>query len=405
VLLLVMAYGVLVTQASARAAADARVVGTFSMRAKVTTAVDVLDEYPGEMLTRRWSIRERDCVGNVCRVLKLDRERGEELHSRVLLRRVGPGRYSGHGVFYSALSCRDKVYPRGARVPYEITLTIAGTRKVDGVRFARRIRATYLNASRRDSTPCPLGPSHDSARYTGNDTSPLPTPARASFTSKVLLATQSVSFTDTSIASRSGGRIVSRLWTFGDPGSGAANTSTHARPTHVYVAPGSYLVTLAVSNADGLTSMSKQTVLVPGPPSAGFTYTVSGANVIFADHSSPGFGGSPITAWAWNFGDPSSGAQNTTTLENPTHTFSGPGTYTVTLTVTDGNGRMQTTAEAVVIAPPAGTPPPSASLTITPTVSPAADGAAQSASSIVASTERSLLASCGGERWSGCMTA
>jgi PKD repeat protein len=369
-LLLVMACGVLVTQASAQAAVDARVVGTFSMRAKVTTAVDVLGEYPGEMLTRRWSIRERDCTGNVCHVLKLNRGRGEDLHSRVLLRRVGPGRYSGHGVFYSALSCRDKVYPTGARVPYEITLTITGARMVDGIRFARRIRATYVNTSRRDSTPCPLGPSHDSARYTGNDTSPLPTPARASFTSKVLPTTQSVSFTDTSMAGRSGGRLVSRLWTFGDPGSGTANASTHARPTHVYAAPGSYLVTLAVSNADGLTSMFKQTVLVPGPPTAGFTYTVSGTTVMFADHSNPGFGGSPITAWAWNFGDPSSGAQDTTTLQNPTHTFSGPGTYTVTLTVTDANGRMGTTPETVIIAPPAGTPPPSTSLAITPNFSP-----------------------------------
>ncbi len=35
--------------------------------------------------------------------------------------------------------------------------------------------------------------------------------------------------------------------------------------------------------------------------------------------------------FSWNFGDPASGASNTSTLQNPTHTFSAPGTYTVTV--------------------------------------------------------------------------
>jgi gliding motility-associated-like protein len=36
----------------------------------------------------------------------------------------------------------------------------------------------------------------------------------------------------------------------------------------------------------------------------------------------------------WDFGDPLSGANNTSAQTNPTHTFSGPGSYTVTLTAT-----------------------------------------------------------------------
>jgi PKD repeat protein len=358
-LLLVTACGGVVTQASAQAAVDARVVGTFSMRAKITTAVDVLGEYPGEVLARRWLIKERDCVDNVCRVLKLDRERGQDLNSRVLLRRVGRGRYAGRGVFYSALSCRDRVYPRGSRAPYEIRLTIAGTRLIDGVRFAKRIRATYVNMSRGDSTPCPLGPSHDAATYTGRAVSALPRPPRASFTSEVRPTTQSVSFTNTSVATRPGGRIVSRLWSFGDPRSGAANGSTGKRPTHAYTAPGSYLVTLTVTNRDGLTSTSEQRVLVPGPPTAGFTYTISGTDAMFTDQSTPGFGGSPIVAWAWNFGDPTSGAQDTTGLDNPVHVFSGPGNYAVTLTVTDANGRTQIMTKTVTIASSARNASPS----------------------------------------------
>jgi len=36
--------------------------------------------------------------------------------------------------------------------------------------------------------------------------------------------------------------------------------------------------------------------------------------------------------YLWNFGDPLSGSQNTSTLENPSHEFTAPGTYVVSLT-------------------------------------------------------------------------
>jgi PKD repeat protein len=36
--------------------------------------------------------------------------------------------------------------------------------------------------------------------------------------------------------------------------------------------------------------------------------------------------------FSWNFGDPASGASNTSALQNPTHVFSAPGTYTITVT-------------------------------------------------------------------------
>ncbi|MGB5981571.1 MAG: gliding motility-associated C-terminal domain-containing protein [Nonlabens sp.] len=41
----------------------------------------------------------------------------------------------------------------------------------------------------------------------------------------------------------------------------------------------------------------------------------------------------PIDSVEWNFGDPSSGAQNTATGQNTTHVFSAPGTFTVTAEV------------------------------------------------------------------------
>jgi gliding motility-associated-like protein len=50
--------------------------------------------------------------------------------------------------------------------------------------------------------------------------------------------------------------------------------------------------------------------------------------------------------YSWNFGDPSSGVNNTSILENPTHIFSAPGTYSVTLTLTE---RCQTSIKIIPI--------------------------------------------------------
>ncbi len=54
--------------------------------------------------------------------------------------------------------------------------------------------------------------------------------------------------------------------------------------------------------------------------------------VFFTDSSS-----GPVGNWSWNFGDPASGGANTSALQDPSHTFSAAGTYTVTLIVSTGN--------------------------------------------------------------------
>ena len=40
-----------------------------------------------------------------------------------------------------------------------------------------------------------------------------------------------------------------------------------------------------------------------------------------------------ITSWLWDFGD-----GQTSTLQNPSHVYATPGSYTVTLTVTNSDG-------------------------------------------------------------------
>jgi PKD repeat protein len=68
---------------------------------------------------------------------------------------------------------------------------------------------------------------------------------------------------------------------------------------------------------------------VIGP--ASFTFTGSGLSYNFFGSGS----GSGTLSWAWNFGDPGSGINNTSTLQNPSHLFTTSGNYNVCLTVTN----------------------------------------------------------------------
>jgi PKD repeat protein len=164
-------------------------------------------------------------------------------------------------LFYAAVRCRGKVYPRGTEVPYRLALTVTRAVVVEGIAFAQRIAATYDNPGRLDSTPCQLGLSRDAARYSG--TTSLPSPPVASFTETIDPASASASFSDQSVSGRAGAALVSEAWQFGDPGSGSANAATGPNPTHTFSAPGTYTVSLTVTDANGLSSTSAQQVTIP----------------------------------------------------------------------------------------------------------------------------------------------
>lgn len=72
------------------------------------------------------------------------------------------------------------------------------------------------------------------------------------------------------------------------------------------------------------------------PIDATFSGDCSGSTVDFTNTSTP-----CPTLFSWNFGDPGS-AQNTSSQENPSHTYAVPGTYTVTLTASDACGASGT---------------------------------------------------------------
>jgi PKD repeat protein len=87
----------------------------------------------------------------------------------------------------------------------------------------------------------------------------------------------------------------------------------------------------------------------PAAPIAAFTWTptspVVNSAVQFTDQSS-----NTPTGWAWTFGD-----GGTSTAQNPTHTYTATGTYSVCLTASNATGNNQVCHSVVVSAtPPAG---------------------------------------------------
>lgn len=87
----------------------------------------------------------------------------------------------------------------------------------------------------------------------------------------------------------------------------------------------------------------------PVAPTAAFVYSPGALNPLqyfFYDQS----GGSPMS-WAWNFGDLDSGAQNLSTLQNPSHNFTAFGTFTVTLTATNAEGEDSISQFVVTVNP------------------------------------------------------
>jgi len=153
-----------------------------------------------------------------------------------------------------------------------------------------------------------------------------------------------VSF-DASGSTDADGTIVSWAWNFGDGATGSGMTAAHA-----YAASGTYAVTLTVTDDDGLTGVITKNVAVTynTPPIASFT-TTKDYMTIFVD-ASGSTDAQGIVSWTWNYGDGSSGSG-----VMDSHTYVLPGTYMITLTVTDTGGKTATVSKSV--SPSENSPP------------------------------------------------
>ncbi len=144
-------------------------------------------------------------------------------------------------------------------------------------------------------------------------------------------------------------------WYFGDPGSGVDNFATGPNATHTFSAPGFYRVFELGEFDDGMGDTIRCLAfhVVEIPVAASFEYdnACSGEVVAFADLSTF-LPGNSITSWSWDFGDPGSGANNTSADQNPTHIFTNPGDYDITLTITAASGCTSTKVQTLSVYPP-----------------------------------------------------
>mgnify|MGYP000847460224 FL=1 len=157
-------------------------------------------------------------------------------------------------------------------------------------------------------------------------------------------------FNDLSYASS--GYIAEWEWIFGDGNSTTVTFPNNPNVVHQYANPGVYNVTLNISTSLGCENTVTRQVVVSPNPVANFDAATAclGEPVAFTDLSQTNGGGN-IVNWNWNFGDPTSGVNNTSTLQNPAHTYAQPGTYTVSLIVTTANTCADTTTMDITIAP------------------------------------------------------
>jgi PKD repeat protein len=145
------------------------------------------------------------------------------------------------------------------------------------------------------------------------------------------------------------------FWNFGN-----GVTSTVKNPSVTYTQPGTYTVTLSAANAGGNNAFIRTAYITVNPstvlaPVANFSATpltgTAPLTVNFTDLTT-----NNPTSWSWNFGN-----GQTSTLKNPTTTYTTIGSYTVSLTATNSAGSNTFTRTSYITV--STTPPPS-----TPTV-------------------------------------
>ena len=136
-------------------------------------------------------------------------------------------------------------------------------------------------------------------------------------------------------------------WDFGD-----GSTSNEQNPKHSYSKAGNYIAKLTVTDSEGNKANDTAQVIVYEELKAdadGPYGGLVGSNIQFFGSAT---GGVPPYQWQWNFGDGSF-----SNLQNPVHSYSMPGVYTATLTVTDSIGNVAQDSAFVYVFTQDNTPP------------------------------------------------
>lgn len=153
------------------------------------------------------------------------------------------------------------------------------------------------------------------------------------FTANPLCFGEPTDFTDQTLVPN-GDPMNSWNWDFND-----GNTSTDQNPSNLYNTPGIYNVNLIVTTDNGCTDDVTLPIEVFAMPVADFNFD----NACFYDALDFTNQSSQVaTIFAWEFGD-----GNTSTQENPSHTYNASGQYNVTLMISTQDGCGDTIVQEV----------------------------------------------------------
>jgi PKD repeat protein len=145
--------------------------------------------------------------------------------------------------------------------------------------------------------------------------------------------TQTTDHLDVEFENNSTGLYQSWAWDFGD-----GNISTAENPSHTYAAAGTYNVCLIVTNMCSADTIC-QTVTICDNAVADYISAGNELTVDFTDQST-----GTVGSWAWDFGD-----GNTSTQQNPSHTFAFPGSYMVCLIAENSCGYNDTLCQSIAV--------------------------------------------------------
>jgi len=161
-------------------------------------------------------------------------------------------------------------------------------------------------------------------------------PLRADFEASIACVGSPVQFTNRTEVFE--GEVDGYTWDFGN-----GVVDNQQNPTFVFSEAGTQSVQLVVESSLGCSDTIVQAVSITEGPQADFSINQFRAPInfdfIFTENSSD------AEQWSWNFGD----GLGTSQFRNPTYSYPDDGEYTVTLTVTNSNGCVDSTNQTIFV--------------------------------------------------------
>lgn len=148
--------------------------------------------------------------------------------------------------------------------------------------------------------------------------------------------------------------IASYAWDFGN-----GETATGSTAFTTYATPGTYQAKLTVTDTDGDKDVSIKTITVNEPPNVVPTAAIGSSGTGGVAPYAVNFDGTgsndpdgSIVSYAWDFGN-----DRTATTAVASANYTSPGTYTVTLSVTDNRGAVGTATRVITVTGAPNLPP------------------------------------------------